>query len=88
MKSISIRILMLVAGLFTTSCDVEEIILSEPERLISEITTGTASVTAVAAEVTGTVKDLSLVSSASYEAKPTMEPKLIPSLQAARKAAV
>ena len=60
-------ILMLVAGLFTTSCDVEEDYTVRTGEIISEITTGTASVTAVAAEVTGTVKDLSLVSSASYE---------------------
>ncbi|MCK9342170.1 MAG: hypothetical protein M0P37_10595, partial [Synergistaceae bacterium] len=58
---------MLVAGLFTTSCDVEEDYTVRTGEIISEITTGTASVTAVAAEVTGTVKDLSLVSSASYE---------------------
>ena len=60
-------ILFLAAGLFTTSCDVEEDYTVRTGEIISEITTGSASVTAVAAEVTGTVKDLSLVSSASYE---------------------
>lgn len=60
-------ILLLAAGLFATSCDVEEDYPVRTGEIISEITTGAASVTAIAAEVTGTVKDLSLVSSASYE---------------------
>ncbi len=58
---------MLAAGLFATSCDVEEDYLSRSGEIVSEITTGTASVTAIAAEVTGTVKDLTLVSPGSYE---------------------
>jgi len=60
-------ILLLAAGLFATSCDVEEDYPIRTGEIISEITTGAASVTAIAAEVTGTVKDLTLVSSGSYE---------------------
>jgi hypothetical protein len=60
-------ILLLAAGLFATSCDVEDDYTIRTGEIISEITTGSASVTAIAAEVTGTVKDLTLVSSASYE---------------------
>lgn len=59
--------LMLAAGLFATSCDVEEDYPIRTGEIVSEITTGSASVTAIAAEVTGTVKDLTLVSSGSYE---------------------
>ena len=60
-------ILLLAAGLFTTSCDVEEDYAIRTGEIISEITTGAASVTAITAEVTGSVKDLKLVSSSSYE---------------------
>ena len=60
-------ILLLAAGLFATSCDVEDDYTIRTGEIISEITTGSASVTAIAAEVTGTVKDLTLVSSGSYE---------------------
>ena len=60
-------ILLLAAGLFATSCDVEEDYSIRTGEIVSEITTGSASVTAIAAEVTGTVKDLTLVSSGSYE---------------------
>jgi hypothetical protein len=59
--------LLLAAALFATSCDVEDDYTIRTGEIISEITTGSASVTAIAAEVTGTVKDLTLVSSASYE---------------------
>lgn len=60
-------ILLLAAALFATSCDVEDDYTIRTGEIISEITTGNASVTAIAAEVTGTVKDLTLVSSGSYE---------------------
>ena len=59
--------LLLAAALFATSCDVEDDYTIRTGEIISEITTGSASVTAIAAELTGTVKDLTLVSSASYE---------------------
>ena len=59
--------LLLAAALFATSCDVEDDYTIRTGEIISEITTGSASVTAIAAEVTGTVKDLTLISSASYE---------------------
>lgn len=60
-------ILLLAATLFAVSCDEEEIYSVRTGEIISEITTGTASVTAISAEVLGTVKDLTLVSSGSYE---------------------
>ena len=60
-------ILLLAAGLFATSCDVEEDYSIRTGEIISEITTGSASVTAISAEVSGTVKGLTLVSPSSYE---------------------
>jgi len=66
LKHIS-AIFLLATGLFITACDVEDDFAVRTGEIISEITTGSASVTAIAAEVTGSVKDLSLVSSGSYE---------------------
>lgn len=60
-------ILLLAAVLFAVSCDVEDDYAVRTGEIISEITTGTASVTAISAEVRGTVKDLTLVSPGSYE---------------------
>ena len=60
-------ILLLAAGLFATSCDDEENYSVRTGEIISEVTTGNASVTAISAEVSGTVKDLTLVSPSSYE---------------------
>jgi hypothetical protein len=60
-------ILLLAAGLLATSCDEEDNYTGRTGEIISEITTGIASVTAISAEVQGTVKNLTLVSSASYE---------------------
>jgi hypothetical protein len=60
-------ILLLAAALFVTSCDEEDVYSIRTGEIISEITTGTASVTAISAEVSGTVKDLTLVSPSSYE---------------------
>lgn len=60
-------ILLLAAVLFAVSCDVEDDYAVRTGEIISEITTGTASVTAISAEVMGTVKDLTLVSPGSYE---------------------
>ena len=59
-------VLLLAASLFITSCDADDDYVIRTGEIISEVTTGAASVTAVSAEVTGTVKDLSLVSSSSY----------------------
>lgn len=60
-------ILLLAAGLFVTSCDDEDDYSIRTGEIISEITTGSANVTAVSAEIQGTVKDLTKVSSTSYE---------------------
>lgn len=60
-------ILLLAAGLFVASCDEEDDYSARTGEIISEITTGSATVTAVSAEVQGTVKDLTLVASSSYE---------------------
>lgn len=66
LKHIS-AIFLLATGLFITACDVEDDFAVRTGEIITEITTGSASVTAITAEVTGSVKDLSLVSSGSYE---------------------
>jgi hypothetical protein len=60
-------ILLLMVTLFATSCDEDDDYSIRTGEIISEITTGSATVTAISAEVQGTVKDLNLVSSASYE---------------------
>lgn len=60
-------ILLLATGLFVASCDDEDDYSVRTGEIISEITTGDASVTAISAEVQGTVKDLSLVASTSYQ---------------------
>lgn len=60
-------ILLLVVTLFAASCDEDDDYSIRTGEIISEITTGSATVTAVSAEVQGTVKDLGRVSSASYE---------------------
>lgn len=60
-------ILLLATGLFATACDEDDEYSIRTGEIISEITTGTASVTAISAEVQGTVKDLTLVSSGTYE---------------------
>jgi hypothetical protein len=60
-------ILLLMVTLFATSCDEEDDYSIRTGEIISEITTGSATVTAVSAEIQGIVKDLNLVSSASYE---------------------
>lgn len=60
-------VLLLATGLFATSCEDEYDYSIRTGEIISEITTGTANVTAISAEVHGTVKDLALVSSGSYE---------------------
>lgn len=61
-------ILLLATGLFVASCedDSEDYTIRTGE-IVSEITTGTANATAVSADVQGMVKDLTLVSSTSYE---------------------
>lgn len=60
-------ILLLAAGLFAASCDEDDDYSIRTGEIISEITTGNASVTAISADVQGTIKDLNLVSSTSYE---------------------
>ena len=60
-------ILLLATGLFVASCDDEDDYSVRTGEIISEITTGDASVTAISAEVQGTVKDLGLVASTSYQ---------------------
>jgi len=60
-------ILLLAAGLFATSCDEDDDYNIGTGEIISEVTTGAASVTAISAEVQGTVKNLTHMSSASYE---------------------
>ncbi len=60
-------ILLLATGLFVASCDDEDEYSVRTGEIISEIRTGDASVTATSAEVRGTVKDLGLVSSTSYQ---------------------
>jgi hypothetical protein len=60
-------ILLLAAGLLATSCEEEDNYTGRTGEIISEITTGTATVTAISAEVKGTVKDLTQVSPGSYE---------------------
>lgn len=60
-------IFLLATMLFAMSCDDEETYSPRTGEIISEVTTGNANVTAVSAEVTGTVKDLSLVSPSFYE---------------------
>lgn len=60
-------ILLLMAGFFATSCEEEVDYSIRTGEIISEVTTGDADVTAVSAEVSGTVKDLTKVAAASYE---------------------
>jgi hypothetical protein len=60
-------ILLLAAALFAASCEEEIDYSIRTGEIISEVTTGNANVTAISAEIQGTVKDLSLVSSGSYE---------------------
>ena len=59
-------ILLLAGSLFTTSCvdDVDYTVATE--NIISEVTTGDAAVTAVSADISGIVKDLSSVNASSY----------------------
>ena len=59
-------ILLLAAGLLTTACTEDVDYTVATGEIISEVTTGSASVTAVSATLTGTVKDLSSVASSSY----------------------
>ncbi len=54
-------------ALVAPSCEVEEDYAARTGEIVSEITTGDANVTAISAEVRGTVKDLTLVSPGSYE---------------------
>ncbi|MBQ8674176.1 MAG: hypothetical protein IJ511_09060 [Bacteroides sp.] len=60
--------LLLAIGMFVSSCedDTEDYTIRTGE-IVSEITTGAADATAVSAQIQGTVKDLTLVSSSSYE---------------------
>lgn len=60
-------ILLLATGLFVASCDDEDDYSVRTGEIISEIKTGDASVTAISAEIQGTVKDLGLVSPSSYQ---------------------
>lgn len=60
-------ILLLATALFVASCEDEDDYSIRTGEIISEITTGSATVTAVSAEIQGTVKDLTKVSSPSYE---------------------
>lgn len=60
-------ILLLAAGFFATSCEEEVDYTIRTGEIISEVTTGDAGVTAVSAEVSGTVKDLTKVAATSYE---------------------
>ena len=61
-------LLLLAAGLFVASCDDDDDYSIATGNIITEVTTGDAtSITAVSAVVTGTVKDLSQSSSASYQ---------------------
>lgn len=60
-------IFLLATFLFAVSCDEEDIYSPRTGEILSEITTGTASVTAISAEVSGTAKGLHLVSPGSYE---------------------
>lgn len=56
----------MAGSLFTTSCvdDVDYTVATE--NIISEVTTGDAAVTAVSADISGIVKDLSSVNASSY----------------------
>lgn len=60
-------VLLLAAGLLTASCSDDDDYAIATGNIISSVTTGDASVTAVSATTTGTVKDLSKSSSSSYE---------------------
>lgn len=60
-------ILFLTGALALTACSDEDDYSASTTPLITEITTGDASVTAVSASVDGTVKDLSHANSTSYE---------------------
>ena len=60
-------ILIVALALFAPSCEVEENFTARTGEIVSEITTGDALVTAISAEVRGTVKDLTLVAPGSYE---------------------
>ncbi len=59
-------ILLLATALFIISCDDDDYTVRTGE-VISEVTTGDATVTAISAEVQGVVKNLSSLSSSSYE---------------------
>lgn len=60
-------IFLLAAGFLAASCEEEVDYTIRTGEIISEVTTGDAGVTAVSAEVSGTVKDLTKVDAASYE---------------------
>ena len=60
-------ILLLTGALALTACSDEEDYAASTTPLITEITTGDASVTAVSAAIDGTVKDLSHANATSYE---------------------
>lgn len=60
-------ILLLAASLFVTSCDDEDDYSASTGQVLSEVVTGSANVTAISAEVQGTVKNLAGLASSSYE---------------------
>ena len=60
-------ILLLTGALALTACSDEDDYAASTTPLITEITTGDASVTAVSAAIDGTVKDLSHANATSYE---------------------
>ena len=60
-------ILLLTGALALTACSDEDDYAASTSPLITEITTGDASVTAVSAAIDGTVKDLSHANATSYE---------------------
>ncbi len=60
-------IILLAGALLTTACSNDDNYTVATGNIVTEITTGDAVVTAVGADIDGTVKDLSSASSASYK---------------------
>ncbi|MCD8208759.1 MAG: hypothetical protein LUD72_12535, partial [Bacteroidales bacterium] len=65
MKLKYLAALLLGFAVFFTACDDEDYTIAKGE-VVTEVTTGGATTTAVSAVLTGTVKDLSSLSSSSY----------------------